>query len=571
MPTGKPTKLKPCKICGELFLPEKPSSRICKKDHHIPCPICGKDMIWNSTSAPKPCSKKCRKELTRRKNLEKYGVEHPMQSAEVRKQHEEAMIKKYGVASPLQSEEIKQKAIQSNRQKFGTDWALSNKAVKAKAEKTMVEKYGGKATLQSKELTEKYKATMVEKYGVDNPTQSEEIKKKREQTYLDRYGVTNPMSNKDIAQKMANTRKQHSDEIFEHVKQTWLQKYGVDNVSKLPEIKAKIQATLKEKYGSDIAMNSPIIRSKIVATNLQKYGVPYFCMTEKCLNAQGDIISSVNRKFGKALEAQNIPYKFEFRLDNKSYDIYIPGTDILIELDPTYTHNIIGNHWNDEGLPADYHLEKSKTAKEHGYRCIHIFDWDDWDKIIDMLKPRKPIYARKCTIYKLKKNVGDKFLSDYHLQGTCRGQLVYFGLVLDGELYQVMTFGRSRYDKNYSIELLRLCTKPGYTVIGGASRLFNYVTTMFELDDIISYCDLSKFNGEVYEKIGMKHVRNSPPQAVWSKEDKKITANLLRQRGFDQLFNTDYGKGTSNDILMFEHGWLPVYDCGQGVYEWRIK
>lgn len=63
--------------------------------------------------------------------------------------------------------------------------------------------------------------------------------------------------------------------------------------------------------------------------------------------------------------------------------------------------------------------------------------------------------------------------------------------------------------------------------------------------------------------------RNTAPTKVWSKWDSKITDSLLRQRGYDQLFGTDYGKGTSNEALMLEHGWLPVYDCGQAVYEWK--
>ena len=131
-----------------------------------------------------------------------------------------------------------------------------------------------------------------------------------------------------------------------------------------------------------------------------------------------------------------------------------------------------------------------------------------------------------------------------------------------------MTFGKSRYDKKYSVELLRLCTKPGYTVVGGASKLFKFATEDYGLNNIISYCDLSKFTGDVYEQLGMKLVRTTPPQEVWSKGNKKITANLLRQRGYDQLFGTNFGKGTSNEELMLKDGWLPVYDCGQRVYEY---
>ena len=196
-----------------------------------------------------------------------------------------------------------------------------------------------------------------------------------------------------------------------------------------------------------------------------------------------------------------------------------------------------------------------------------MFDWDNWDKIIQSLLPRKSIYARNLSIYKLNSDVANEFLSNYHFQGTCKGQLLCLGLVKDNILYQVMTFGKSRYDTKHDIELLRLCSLPGYNVIGGASKLFKFATQGYGLSNIISYCDKSKFSGSVYEKIGMKLIRTTPPQEIWSKQDKKITANLLRQRGYDQLFNTNYGKGTSNDFLMIENGWLPVYDCGQSVYE----
>lgn len=51
-----------------------------------------------------------------------------------------------------------------------------------------------------------------------------------------------------------------------------------------------------------------------------------------------------------------------------------------------------------------------------------------------------------------------------------------------------------------------------------------------------------------------------------------ITDNLLRQRGFDQLYGSlfgCYGKSTSNEELMREHGFVEIYDCGQQSFEWR--
>ena len=85
-------------------------------------------------------------------------------------------------------------------------------------------------------------------------------------------------------------------------------------------------------------------------------------------------------------------------------------------------------------------------------------------------------------------------------------------------------------------------------------------------ESVISYCDYSKFNGSVYYELGMKLDHTTEPSKIWSNNNEKITDNLLRQRGYDQLFNTNYGKGTDNEQLMIEHGWLPVYDCGQLVF-----
>ena len=550
MPTGKPTKIKPCAICGELFTPKTPSTRICSKDHYTSCPICDKPMLWNTTRIPEPCSKECRKIATKQHYIEKYGVDHPMKSKVTQQNHRNSMKAKYGVEHALQSEEFKHKVNETMRQKYGTDWALSNKEIKAKATETMVERYGAPTTLQSEILKEKMQETMRSKYGYNNPMKISKFSERAKCTNLDRYGVENPMQYEDFCRSAMKTRIENhgalwTEDMLEKARNTWMDKYGIDNPSHSEEFIAKAKQTC-----------------------MNKYGVPYGCLTDE---AQKHVnrISKTNLRFGELLKSEGLDIQYEFYLDGKLYDIYLPECQTLVEIDPTYTHNSCGNHWSSTGLKLDYHLNKSEIAAKHGYRCIHIFDWDDVGKIVDMLKPKRRIYARNCRIFKLNNDVTSEFLNQYHLQGSCRGQLMCLGLLFNDELVQIMTFGKSRYIKHPEVELLRLCTKPGLTVVGGASKLFNFFVKTYEVNSVISYCDRSKFSGTVYEKLGMKLVRTTPPQEIWSRESDKVTANLLRQRGYDQLFKTDYGKGTSNDDLMLEHGWLPVYDCGQFVYEYH--
>lgn len=432
-----------------------------------------------------------------------------------------------------------------------------------KRKETMTKRYGAPTTLQSKELTQKVKDTVMEKYGVDNVMKNKDIKTKAEQTCIKKYGVRNPMSDPDIAKKSAESRKANMDEIVEHMKQTWLQKYGVNNPSKCPEVIDKITDTFMKKYGVKRAVNVSEFRQKMVDTMMERYGVPYYVFTEDYRKYS----SSINKKFGELLEKNNISFTTEFGLENRFYDFKLTDNNILIEVDPSYTHNIVGNHFSNSGLDFDYHLLKSQIAEENGYRCIHVFDWDNTEDLMYMLKPvSRVLYARNCDVWKIRKEVGDQFLNENHLQKSCRGQTLYLGLVCDNELVMLMTFGKSRYNKHCDIELLRLCSKRDIRVVGGASKLFHFATEEYGLSSIISYCDVSKFTGNVYEKIGMKYSHLTPPQLIWSRGTEKITSNLLRAKGYDKLFKTSYGKGTSNEMLMLQNGWLPVYDCGQKVY-----
>ena len=69
-----------------------------------------------------------------------------------------------------------------------------------------------------------------------------------------------------------------------------------------------------------------------------------------------------------------------------------------------------------------------------------------------------------------------------------------------------MSFGKPRYNTEYEWELLRLCTKHDV-----AEKLFKYFVDNYSSNSIVSYCDLSKFEGQVYSKLGMNLVRESDP------------------------------------------------------------
>ena len=223
-------------------------------------------------------------------------------------------------------------------------------------------------------------------------------------------------------------------------------------------------------------------------------------------------------------------------------------------------------------MPKTYHKEKTDCALRNGYRCVHVWDWDDVSKILDMLKSKNTLYARNCELHEVDVKDCNVFCNTNHLQGSCKGMSVAVGLYKDGELVMIMSFGKPRYNHKYQYELLRMCTLSGCVVVGGAERLFKYFVDKYKPKNVISYCDRSKFTGDVYQRLGFTTSDKVSPSGHWYNErtHQHVTDNLLRQRGYDQLFGTHYGKGTSNEYLMVQTGWDCVYDCGQSVYTYDL-
>ena len=541
------------------------------------------------------------KEKKKQSALEKYGVEYTLQVPEVREKGKETTLKRYGVEFATQAPEIQEKIRQTNLEKYGFEYASQSEEVKNKVKETSLERYGVECPLQSTEIKEKIKQTNLEKYGVKFASQAEETKEKIKQTNLERYGIENVSQIPEIKEKIKQTNLDkygveyilQSPEVREKIKKTNLEKFGYESPLQSPEIQKKSKQTNLEKYGVEYASQAEEVKSRRKETSIKKYGVPYtimaedvkekarntfkekynvdfFCQHEKCIRAGGKRISNINKEFHELLEKNGIENELEFIVENHGYDIKVGNT--LVEIDPYYTHNITMAPYfkgkERECIPADYHISKTAFAKEHGYNCIHVFDWDDTNKIVSLLQPKERIYARECTGRTLTKKEAKEFLEKYHLQGSTKSCEFAYGLFYKGELVEVMTFGKPRYNKNYKYELLRLCTKPEISIIGGASKILNFFEEQVKPSSLISYCDLSKFNGEVYEKLGFELKEQTQPAIHWYnfKTKRHITDNLLRQRGFDQLHGTNFGKGTSNEELMIKHGYVKVPDCGQLVF-----
>lgn len=524
---------KKCKECGKEFIPNSGKQNYCKDIHYRPCPICGKPVeVRHFSDKPRTCSTDCMLKLKDKTCLDLYGTTDGANSALAKERRRQTNLKKYGVENPFQSEAIKAKSKETLKEKYGVEYISQSAEIKRK----VTTAWNNKSNEERTRIKESRKQSCIEKYGVENPVQSEEIQQKIRATNLKKYGVEYHIASEEVRKKS---------------NQTMLHRYGTLHPMTLEYLQNRRKATCIKIYGTDHHMKSK----------------EYIEKAFKSRSTEVSRLSKLNLEFKELLDSINISCELEYRIDNKFYDIRITGTNILLEIDPTWTHCSKGNIYTD--LEKNYHRNKSILAEQNGFRCIHIFDWDDWDKIVNLVIPKTIIYGRNCKVVYLEEDTCNYFLSKYHLQGPVLGQIVCYGLIHDDELVQVMTFGQPRYNRKYQWELLRLATAPSLRIVGGSSKLFKTFIKDVDPKSIISYCNLAKFNGDVYKHLGFKHVRTNEPGIWWSRGETKVISNsLLLQRGFDQLFGTNFGKGTSNEELMFQHHWRPVYDCGQAVYEW---
>ena len=217
-------------------------------------------------------------------------------------------------------------------------------------------------------------------------------------------------------------------------------------------------------------------------------------------------------------------------------------------------------------------------CEKNGIHLIHIFE-DEWlnkkeickSRIINKLMLSERIYARKCNIINVSKEITKKFLDDNHIQGNVNSSLNY-GLEYKGELVSLMTFGKLRKNLGRSsisdsYELLRFCNKIGYSVIGGASKLFSFFKEKNNPSYIVSYADIRWSNGNLYEqmKFTLSHI---------SKPNYFYVINNERKNRFGyrkDVLVKKYGCSIDDTEHNFckNKGWYRIYDCGTKVYEWK--
>lgn len=253
---------------------------------------------------------------------------------------------------------------------------------------------------------------------------------------------------------------------------------------------------------------------------------------------------------------------------NRELDIYIPEKKIAIEFNGSYWHSELNK-------PKKYHQDKNIECDDKGIQLIHIFEheWDDIytrNKLITMINNlltnnQLKVAARHTEIKEIDNFTAREFLHKYHLQNEAHSS-INLGCLYQNELIGVMTFGTPRFNTSYQYELIRLCWRPDTKVTGGSAKLFNYFLDKYNPASIISYCDISKFNGTVYKKLGFSLSHISDPSYIWyNLSNKDVVTRYQAQK--HKLIAAGLGtEDETEDDIMHNLGYYKVYNSGNKVF-----
>jgi len=549
--------------------------------------------------------------------LKKYGVDHSSKTRENRRKFAETCQERYGVDNVFQLEEAKEKSRKTCLEKYGVEYIGQFTESREKAKKTWLKKYGVEYPSQSKEIREKIKKVWLEKYGVDHPCKSKETKEKIKNTCLEKYGVKYTGQVKEIREKIEQTNLERYgakcilqiDKFKEKIQKTNLERHGVKYIGQSTEVRKKIEQTNLEKYGfrTNLSVRKTIMQIKeknkikfynclLNSDRLKKLVKPNFTLEEYKIatNTYSWICCKCNTVFEDNITDGKIPrcpqcfpklqgtskseqeiaeFLKYFNLDiiqndrsiipSKEIDIFIPSHNLAIEFDGLYWHSELSGH-----IPPDYHFSKTLECQKKGIQLIHVFE-DEWVEKPNVVKSiiksklgliKNKIFARKCEVGTVDSHEARDFLDNNHLQGFINGK--HIGIYHNYKLVSVMSYGKPRFNKNYETEILRFCSQIDTIVVGGLSKLLNYINSK----SILTYVDRRYGEGKGYEKVGFKKVGESTPNYFYMKEYQNRTSRVSYQKHKlkDKLEIFDENLTEWQNMQL--NGYDRIWDCGNLVF-----
>ncbi len=404
-------------------------------------------------------------------------------------------------------------------------------------------------------IKEARRKTNLERYGVDSCSlfASEDFQEKSKDAIKSKYGVDNIFKLKEFHNKSILSNREKSIN---------LQKERGYNIEYL-EINGETKILVKNgcSIHGDLLLDTTLFNNR---TKLERY---YLTLCPYC-NPMRNPETSIESELKTILNDLQIKYEQHNRTLIHPYelDFYLPDYNIAIECNGIYWHSGFDN--------GKRLMQKRNLCNNKNIRLLYFWENDIHQRtniIKNYLKSicglNNRIFARKCQIKEIDSKASREFIEINHLQGNINAS-VRLGLFYNNELIEVMTFGKQRKcfgekPEKGTYELYRLCSKGGYTVVGGASKLLQYFINMYNPNRIITFCSNDISDGNVYEKIGFKFIKECGQGFCYIN---KKTGERKHRFALRKSVVND-GTNRTADEINLSNGWFKCYDSGNKKFE----
>lgn len=440
----------------------------------------------------------------------------------------------------------------------GKEAAKHGRHYRAFCSKTCSMSPAGKSIISAKTIE-----TCIEKYGATNPSLCKDVQDKRKQHFIDTYGVENPgmlQNVKDLILKAKKTEKAYNT-LCERLAQQ-------EMYEPLFSLQQYLDCDYKDELEFKCKDCGRLFRT--AAKNFQDIHCGNRCHV-KASNGERKMAEYI----ASLVQEKEILYNKRFYIPNThryhELDVYIPEMRLGFEYNGLFWHST-------KTKGSNYHLKKLHFFRDLGITITQIFEneWRDRSDIVKSIlksklqSPEKVLYARKCTIQTAEPSEATDFLERNHLQGATQAP-VRIGLYHSGELVQLLTFGKSRFNKKFEWELIRSCCTLGTAIVGGLEKLFKHFITTYKPKSIVSYCDNRWFTGYSYEKVGFGLSHESRPDYFYFKQYPSFNHTLHHRTEFQKHKLTNmpkYDQNMTEKQIMIMNGYLIIEDAGNKVYTW---
>lgn len=249
-------------------------------------------------------------------------------------------------------------------------------------------------------------------------------------------------------------------------------------------------------------------------------------------------------------------------------DIYLPQVKIAIEFNGDYWHSF-NTHENTE--QKKYHQNKFLLCKDKNITLIQIFEHEFNNKrelflkkILNHLGNTNKIFARNCVVSEINKTDANLFLNNNHIQDGSNQSIYHCGLFFDNKLVAVMTFGKPRFNKKFEWEILRFASEN--SIIGGASKLFNFFKINKSPKNVLTYSDNRFGFGKVYEKLNFSLTQITSPNYWYIKDGRILSRYKCQKHKLSKILST-FNNELSEEENMFNNGYRRIWDAGTSKYE----